>query len=487
VYLAEKNTFLEFFDEDTMTAKQQACGRRSSSKDGYLNAFSANAVSCPDLESTINPSSEDIVTPDSTPRWHNIYHYPVSDCIANKVSVPNLKLPIPHRNEMQTPDSTPRWNVQYQFEKEECINQKPTVLPDEEMQDDDTTPRWCNMYKHDDASCQKKTEVNGEARRASWADQSEVLTPDSTPRWTNAYGYESACNTHMHDDANSKNNVLDAFWQEKSYGLSASQTECANAESTTPRSIEGTSDQPVISRCNATAFMNMTPMPPSPTTEIEELKQRLAALESENLRLKATEGSQSKPQSCSNKLTAAAPVEDQKALTISLDMLLLGGLKQSAGGPTKCAASSECKESNMHVQPQRVNTSSKKQGKKAQNVTPIPAEGATTMMMRGIPCGLTAESLISIIDDAGFKGKYNFFYLPTDSKKNANLGYCFINFIDVQSAEHSVDTFKGVRLLPSRSPKTCSVSPASIQGLTKLSQHFKHTAKGANGPFFLNN
>lgn len=519
VYLAEKNTFLEFFNEESMSVKKQAFGRRSASKDSYLNARSANMVCTPDQPETEasyvtshfpqNPSTstmnllEEIITPDSTPRWCNMYQYPALGCSDqkgnapnaelqspdstprqcnsityqppssewsdNKVSIPQLKLPISNRNEISTPyealqsrDSTPRYNLQYEYEKDEYSNQKVTVAPDDvELLGDASTPRWCNRYivQYDDASCKNQ---KAEAQHESWADQSEVLTPDTTPRWSNAYGNQT---------------------------VTRSNSICSDATSATPR-------------CNAMAFMNVpTSLPPSQATdieklkppiatEIEELKQRLAALESENQRLKADDKIQMKPQRCYNEVTAT-PTAQENTLTISLDMLLIGGLKQASGKPANSATSGEYKESTMQMQPPKVNavnTCNKKQGKRHQKNAPVTAEGATTLMMRGIPCGLTTENLIEIIDNAGFKGRYNFFYLPSDAKKKANLGYCFINFIDAQSADQCTAAFKGVRLAPLRSAKSCSVAPASIQGLARLSEHFKYTtvSRGATGPLFFN-
>jgi hypothetical protein len=113
---------------------------------------------------------------------------------------------------------------------------------------------------------------------------------------------------------------------------------------------------------------------------------------------------------------------------------------------------------------------------------------ATTMMIRGIPCSFSQEALMSRMDEIGLKGKYDFFYLPFDSNKNANLGYCFINFVDQESVDRCTAAFKGVALAPYRSAKTCKVVPATIQGLPSLWAHFRNTAvsRGSRGPMFLN-
>jgi hypothetical protein len=111
----------------------------------------------------------------------------------------------------------------------------------------------------------------------------------------------------------------------------------------------------------------------------------------------------------------------------------------------------------------------------------------TTLMIRGIPCSFSQEALLSRIDEAGLKGKYNFFYLPRDGNRRANLGYAFINFVDEESAEFCTAAFKDVPLAPSRSMKTCTVSPGSIQGLPALRKHFHNTAvsHGSRGPMFI--
>jgi hypothetical protein len=129
----------------------------------------------------------------------------------------------------------------------------------------------------------------------------------------------------------------------------------------------------------------------------------------------------------------------------------------------------------------------KKQDLKKLHPEPVPVEEVTTLMIRGIPCSFSQDTLMKIIDNAGLKAKYDFFYLPRAGNNGSNLGYAFINFVDNKSAEHCTATFNGVPLDPSRSMKICTISPGDIQGLANLRKHFRRTAvsRGSRGPVFL--
>jgi len=127
----------------------------------------------------------------------------------------------------------------------------------------------------------------------------------------------------------------------------------------------------------------------------------------------------------------------------------------------------------------------KKQDLKELNTEPV--EEMTTLMVRGIPCSFSQDTLMKLIDNAGMKGKYDFFYLPRAGNNGSNLGYAFINFTDGKTAEFCMATFNGVPLDPSRSMKICTISPGDIQGLANLRKHFRRTAvsRGSRGPVFL--
>jgi len=76
----------------------------------------------------------------------------------------------------------------------------------------------------------------------------------------------------------------------------------------------------------------------------------------------------------------------------------------------------------------------------ALNVFP---HGHTTVMMRNIPNNFSREQLLELMNDEGFKGRYDLLYLPMDLKKKVGLGYAFINFVGNEDAEDFGKHFQG--------------------------------------------
>lgn len=495
-------------------------------------------------ELTIDPTAGK-VSPDSTPRWHNNYKY----------DTPTLAIK-PRAEKKVSPDSTPRWHNHnaYKAEKNECSDKKiaadlnakkaspdstPRDLLDmavqnwraknslpqswadqsEDVSTPDATPRWNDTCEHDDAN---------KFQMPSAADQNaDLLTPETTPRWSNVYGHVDANKSQMASAAIPMYNV--ARFMPMPMPMSPVQ-----AQAPVQAQVQAQSQAPaMVEAAQMPTFNVVPPRPPSEKevavirawqqqqqgqtqeqadleaqkqqaaeelaalkAQLEAASAKLAAVESHMIKPCSTTGitaKQEQPESNFSKM-ATCPAENEKALTISLDLCLLEGLRQSAGPGrrTDCASFDRCPESRQGMQPNMVNTGNKRQELKkskksnSKKGTFTPSDCVTTLMMRGIPCGITPENLMSVLNDAGLKGKYDFFYLPMDVKKNANLGYAFINFVNVESAESCVDKFKGIRLAPLRSLKTCSFAPATVQGLANLSEQFKYaTAGNHQGPVFL--
>lgn len=110
----------------------------------------------------------------------------------------------------------------------------------------------------------------------------------------------------------------------------------------------------------------------------------------------------------------------------------------------------------------------------------------TTVMIRGIPCGLTKNCMMEILDAADLEGKYDFFYLPMAGQAKGNLGYAFVNFVHPSYAALCSAVMHNVSLDPVRSTKVCTISPADIQGMSSLRKHFRKTAvsHSRHGPVF---
>jgi len=86
-------------------------------------------------------------------------------------------------------------------------------------------------------------------------------------------------------------------------------------------------------------------------------------------------------------------------------------------------------------------------------------------MLRNIPNKYMQSSLLDEINDMGFEGTYNFFYLPMDVHNKTNVGYAFINFTSSFDLQRFIDKFSGRTFERNPSQKIASVSPAHVQGL----------------------
>ena len=99
----------------------------------------------------------------------------------------------------------------------------------------------------------------------------------------------------------------------------------------------------------------------------------------------------------------------------------------------------------------------------------------TTVMLRNIPNKYTQATLLQALDARGFRGVYNFFYLPVDYKNHCNMGYAFINFVDHAGATAFMSAFKGYQL-PAKSTKVCDTCWARVQGLKANVEHYRNSS-----------
>lgn len=104
-------------------------------------------------------------------------------------------------------------------------------------------------------------------------------------------------------------------------------------------------------------------------------------------------------------------------------------------------------------------------------------KGKTSVMLRNLPNNYTREMFLQLLDDQGFKCKYDFAYLPFDFFHDANLGYAFVNMVDSEAVDLLWKAFQGFSDWRLPSYKVCEVTwSAPHQGLKA------HVARYRNSP-----
>mmetsp|Transcript_157984 Transcript_157984/g.291026 ORF Transcript_157984/g.291026 Transcript_157984/m.291026 type:complete len:323 (-) Transcript_157984:215-1183(-) len=98
--------------------------------------------------------------------------------------------------------------------------------------------------------------------------------------------------------------------------------------------------------------------------------------------------------------------------------------------------------------------------------------GFMTVMVRYIPSKYTQSKLRNEINNAGFDGTYDFFYLPLDTRNYGNRGFAFINFISSESAEQFYSKYHGQKLKHFEATSSIAVLPADVQGFEESAERF---------------
>lgn len=87
-----------------------------------------------------------------------------------------------------------------------------------------------------------------------------------------------------------------------------------------------------------------------------------------------------------------------------------------------------------------------------------PRDTRTTVMLRNLPNNYTRLMVVNLLNQEGFKGKFDFLYLPIDFRSKAGLGYAFVNLCDPSYVAQFWKTFDGFTKWVLPSSKVCQVS-----------------------------
>jgi len=104
-------------------------------------------------------------------------------------------------------------------------------------------------------------------------------------------------------------------------------------------------------------------------------------------------------------------------------------------------------------------------GSKAAGRGPRPArkrlgqpEHRTTLMLRNVPNSYTRDMFLAMLDAEGFRGFYDFAYLPMDFDRGCGLGYAFVNLTNNSLVPQFRATFDGYSAWTLRTSKVCRVT-----------------------------
>lgn len=67
----------------------------------------------------------------------------------------------------------------------------------------------------------------------------------------------------------------------------------------------------------------------------------------------------------------------------------------------------------------------------------------STIMVRNLPESFTRDRMLRLLDDEGFAGSYDFFYMPADFQSWKTFGYAFVNLVSNKEAERVMTHLQG--------------------------------------------
>lgn len=93
----------------------------------------------------------------------------------------------------------------------------------------------------------------------------------------------------------------------------------------------------------------------------------------------------------------------------------------------------------------------------------VPKKEWTTVMLQRIPESLDRVAVMRVLDDMGYRGRYDACHVPRRSSKKISLGYAFVNFLSPEDAADCISNCSG-RPFGGLSDRQCVVAYSHEQG-----------------------
>lgn len=106
----------------------------------------------------------------------------------------------------------------------------------------------------------------------------------------------------------------------------------------------------------------------------------------------------------------------------------------------------------------------------------VPDSERTTVMIRNLPNNFTRTKVVDLLNSQGFRGVFDFLYMPIDFQSQASLGYAFVNLKTNADTKTFWEAFDGFSDWGVTSQKVCGVCWSSPhQGLEDHIERFRNS------------
>lgn len=98
----------------------------------------------------------------------------------------------------------------------------------------------------------------------------------------------------------------------------------------------------------------------------------------------------------------------------------------------------------------------------------------TTLMLKNLPSEYTRDHVVALLNKEGFKGLFNFVYMPMCLQTMASFGYAFVNLVSFVVADQCWSRFQRFSKWDFSNSRTCEVCWSEVQqGLQGNVEHYR--------------